>query len=209
LKTKRNNPTFEQLVNWLEGRLPPEEARLVSEHMAAADASELADVAWLKKFYEASQGRISPAPPPAVADRLTRTFSAYAQTRRQPSLFQRLAASLSFDSRRSGVEGVRSASLADSHCQLVYETDLATIALTVQRRGQDDTYDLLGQLLPAYDGDVELVRVSLLREQAEFDTTVTDDLGEFTLTALPPGPYTLVLISARYEIKIAPLELSV
>lgn len=209
MSSERSKPTFEQLVDWFEGSLTPEESRAVSEYMATADAPELADVVWLQKFYRATEERIAPLPPPAVVDRLARTFSAYAERSRQPSLHQRFVASLRFDSRLSTARGVRSASITESNRQLVYETDLATIALTLQRHTQDDHYNLLGQLLPTYEGDVELVQISLLREQAEFDTTFTDDLGEFTLTALPSGPYTLILTSDRYEIKIAPIDLSI
>jgi hypothetical protein len=213
LTKNTENPTFEQLVDWLEGRLPTEEAQKIAGLVAAGDAAVQADVAWLRKFYQAGQEVIAanlPAAnlPPDVTERLKERFAAYAETRRRPSIFQRLIANLSFDSHLMAAAGVRTAAMREDQRQLVYETDPATIALTVQRRSRDDNLDVLGQVLPAAVVEVDLVRVALYQEQAEFDSTITDDLGEFSLTALPAGQYSLVLTSDRYEIQIEPLNLS-
>ncbi len=205
---KQNAPSFEKLVDWLEGRLTPEEAQIIAEQMTVGDAAAQSDLAWLQKFYRTSQNQIAAEPPPAVSERLERRFAAYAASRRQPSFFQRLVASLSFDSRLTLARGVRAAATTDNQRQFVYETDLATIALTLQQRSHDKNFDLWGQLMPTQDVEAELIRVALLREQTEFDNTLTDDLGEFSLTALPTGSYTLVLTGDRYEIKITPLTLS-
>ena len=121
---------------------------------------------------------------------------------------QRLIASLSFDSRLTLARGVRAAATTDNQRQFVYETDLATISLTLQQRSHDKNFDLLGQLIPAQDLDAEMIRVVLEHEQTEFDSTLTDDLGEFSLIALPTGSYTLVLTGDLYEIKITPLNLT-
>jgi len=205
---KQTAPSFEKLVDWLEGRLASEEAQIIAEQMAEADAAAQADLAWLQKFYRASQSQIVADPPPVVSERLERRFAAYAATRRQPSFFQRLIASLSFDSRLTLARGVRAAATTDNQRQFVYETDLATIALTLQQRSHDKNFDLLGQLIPVQDLDTEMIRVALVHEQTEFDSTFTDDLGEFSLIALPTGSYTLVLTGDLYEIKITPLNLS-
>ena len=103
---------------------------------------------------------------------------------------------------------MRAAATTDNQRQFVYETDLATIALTLQQRSHDKNFDLLGQLIPAQDLDAEMIRVVLEHEQTEFDSTLTDDLGEFSLIALPTGSYTLVLTGDLYEIKITPLNLT-
>ncbi len=207
---KNNNPPeFEKLIDWLEGRLTPEEAQLVSEQMAAADAAAHEDVAWLEKFYRASQNQTVAEPPSYVTERLEKRFANYAATRRHPSLWQRFMARLSFDSRLTLATGIRAAATADNQRQLVYETDLASVALTLQQRTHDPHLDLLGQLLPTQAIEADLVRVALFQEQVEFDSTMTDDLGEFTLTALPTGLYTLILTGDQYEIKISPLPLSI
>ncbi len=205
---KQTAPSFEKLVDWQEGRLTPEEAQIMAEQMAEADAAAQSDLAWLQKFYRVSQNQIAADPPPTVSERLARHFAAYADTRHQPSFVQRLIASLSFDSRLTLARGVRAAATTDNQRQFVYETDLATIALTLQQRSHDKNFDLLGQLIPIQDLDAEMIRVVLEHEQTEFDSTLTDDLGEFSLIALPTGSYTLVLTGDLYEIKITPLNLT-
>ncbi len=175
---KQTAPSFEKLVDWQEGRLTPEEAQIMAEQMAEADAAAQSDLAWLQKFYRVSQNQIAADPPPTVSERLARHFAAYADTRHQPSFVQRLIASLSFDSRLTLARGVRAAATTDNQRQFVYETDLATIALTLQQRSHDKNFDLLGQLIPIQDLDAEMIRVVLEHEQTEFDSTLTDDLGE-------------------------------
>jgi hypothetical protein len=177
--------------------------------VAAADEATQADVAWLRRFYQASQNIVLAEPPAAVSKWLERRFAAYARGRRRPSVWQRLVASLSFDSHAELAAGVRAVTAPENQRQLIYETGPAMVVLTAQLRSRDRRFDLLGQVLPAREKEADLVRVRLLRGKDEIDSTLTDDLGEFTLTALPAGLYTLVLNSDRYEIVISSLDLSI
>ena len=204
---KTGPPTFEQLIEWFEGRLSPEEAQLVAAQVSAAGEAVQADVAWLRLFYQASRDVVSAEPPPAVSERLERRFAAYAQDHRRPSLWQRLVARLSFDSHAQLAAGLRTATTPEDQRQLIYDTDLAMVVCTLQRR-RDGRFDLLGQIIPAQERRADLVRVLLLKEKEEFDSTITDDLGEFTLTALAAGLYDLVLIGDQYEITVFSLDLS-
>ena len=204
---RKNSINWEQLIDWLEGHLSEEEAAILVALLSADDEAQL-DEAWLRQFYQASDRLVLADPPTAVTDRLEQRFATFAQNRRPPSLYQRLLASLSFDSQLTLVRGARTATPAGDQRQLVYATDLATVALTLQKRDQDQKFDLHGQLLPTEASETDLVRVLLLKEEAEFDSTLTDDLGEFTLTALPPGSYQLVLSNEQYEITIPTLHLS-
>ena len=206
---KAGAPSFEQLIDWFEGRLSEEEARLVAAQVEAAGEAVQADVAWLRRFHQASQTIVLAEPPAAVSERLERRFAAYARHRRRPSLWQRLVASLSFDSHAELAAGIRTVTAPENQRQLVYATDLATVVLTLQRRSHDRRFDLLGQVLPTHEREADLVRVLLLRGKDEFDSTITDDLGEFTLTALPADVYDLVLSSDQYEITISSLELPI
>jgi hypothetical protein len=103
--------------------------------------------------------------------------------------------------------GLRTATMPEDQRQLIYDTDLAMVVCTLQRR-RDGRFDLLGQIIPAQERRADLVRVLLLKEKEEFDSTITDDLGEFTLTALAAGLYDLVLIGDQYEITVFSLDLS-
>ena len=54
-----NKAIFAHLVNWMEGRLSARETREVDEAVASAEAGDddatLADVAWLRKFFAATE----------------------------------------------------------------------------------------------------------------------------------------------------------
>ncbi|HRQ40124.1 MAG TPA: hypothetical protein PLD25_19615 [Chloroflexota bacterium] len=202
-----NTPEFEQLMDWLEGRLSPEEAQEVAAQVATSDPNIQADVEWLRAFYRASQQIALQEPPTAVSDQLEKRFTTFAQARR-PSLWRSLIATLTFDSHSQLAVGVRTAVTYEDQRQLIYTADAATVVCTLQRRSRDRRFDLLGQLLPAETVDADLVRVQLLRDNQLFDHTFTDDLGEFTLAALPAGSYNLVLRSDQFEITIRSLHLS-
>jgi hypothetical protein len=210
---KSGAPNFEQLIEWLEGRLSPEEARLVAAQVAADEVAQ-ADVAWLRTFYRASQSIVSADPPRTITERLEQRFAAYAHGRRRPSAWQRLVASLSFDSHAQLATSIRTAATSETQRQLVYTTDMATVVFTLQWHSyamarHDGRFDLLGQILPAQEGEADLIRVALLKDKDELDSTISDDLGEFSLTALPAGFYDLVLSSDQYEITISSLDLSI
>lgn len=205
---KNDTPEFEQLMDWLEGHLSPEEAQIVALLIVEAGPAVKADVQWLRAFYQASQRVALQEPPTAVSDQLEKQFATFVRSRR-PSRWHSLIATLTFDSQTQLAVGVRTAVPPEDQRQLVYTANVATVVCTLQRRSRDRRFDLLGQFLPTEMTEVDLVRVQLLREKQLFDHTFTDDLGEFTLVALPAGLYELVLRSDQFEITIPSLHLPI
>jgi hypothetical protein len=67
---------FAQLVDWVEGRLPEEEARAVEEQVEVADTATLADVAWLRAFALISENTVIASSPPEVRETLIKRFEA-------------------------------------------------------------------------------------------------------------------------------------
>jgi hypothetical protein len=202
---------FERLIEWLEGRLSEGEAQDVAGQVAAAEVTQ-ADVAWLRTIYQASQNLVTAELPTAITEALQHRFAAYARSRHLradgDSLWQRLVATLTFDSQAELSTGTRAAA-SENQRQLVYQTELGTVVCTLQWRSHDRQIDLLGQFLPIEIEETSLARVLLLKEKNEFDSTITDDLGEFTLTALPAGLYDLVLTTHQYEITVPSFEISI
>jgi hypothetical protein len=97
-------PSFAELLDWLEGRLPNAEAQAVARRLEAAgpaSAGLSADLDWLRAFQAASRLVRLAAPPPTLHAELRRRFAARAQAQaiNPPGLFARLAAALTFDSR--------------------------------------------------------------------------------------------------------------
>ena len=210
--------SFGRLVDWVEGTLGEEEAAVVAADVAQADDKTQAAVVWLRTFFRASESIVLASPPAKVRDILTRRFEAYAQDRRQPGFLQRLIATLTFDGNRQLVlVGAREVGIQASPRQLVYSTDVADIALSIQPQSADDSLrpaqgrllDVAGQVFPNDDTTPGPFAVQLLQDSTELGLTTTDDLGEFAFTGVPAGTYDIILSNDEAEILISGVEFTV
>ena len=199
---------FGRLVDWVEGRLPEDEARAVEEQVARADSRTLADVAWLRKFVKATDNAVLESPPREVRDALIARFEAYANGQRTPGLLKRVLASLTFDSDLRPAVGLRTAGAQQGRRQLVFSAGAFDIALNLRSGVPDKNLVLDGQVLPREDQELKPFSVQLLYGGTELGLTATDELGSFALRDIPPGVYDIVLSTDQEEISIAPVDLS-
>ena len=204
---EKDNIEFERLLDWVEGRLSEEEAREVEE-AAMADESIRAEAEWLRAFVRMSEKTTLNKPPPEVREELARRFRSYTEEQRQPGFLERIVATLTFDSNaRPAVAGFRSASGGKSSRQLVYDAEVAEIALNVRGRPNNGHIDVYGQIFPDVEEDPDAFSVQLLKGTNEVGLTTADDLGEFAFEAVEPGTYEMVLSAAQIEFLITPVEL--
>ena len=199
---------FGRLVDWVEGRLPEDEARAVEEQVARADSRTLADVAWLRKFVKATDNAVLESPPREVRDTLIARFEAYANGQRPPGLLKRVLARLTFDSDLRPAVGLRTAGAQQARRQLVYSAGAFDIALNLRSGVPDKNLVLDGQVLPREDQELKPISVQLLHGGTEVGLTSTDELGSFALRDIPSGVYDIVLSTDQEEISIAPVDLS-
>jgi hypothetical protein len=198
---------FARLLDWVEGRLSEQEARAVERQVAATGSATRADVAWIRAFARISKDTVIASPPSEVRDTLVERFETYAEGKQQPGFLKRLVATLTFDSNLQPASGLRAASISESQRQLVYSTDAADVAIIVRPRARDGLLDVYGQILPADATDSGVFGVQLLQGASEVATTATNDLGEFTFEAVPPGVYEVLAGSDRAEIQLPEVEL--
>ncbi len=198
---------FARLLDWVEGRLSEQEARVVERQVAAAGGATRADVAWIRAFARISEDTVIASPPSEVRDTLVERFETYAEGKQQPGFLERLVATLTFDSNLQPASGLRAASVSESQRQLVYSTDAADVAIIVRPRTRDGLLDVYGQILPKDAPDSGVFGVQLLRGASEVATTATNDLGEFTFEAVSPGVYEVFASSDRVEIQLPEVEL--
>lgn len=200
-----------QLVDWAEGRLGEEEARIFEEGMAS-DGATRATADWLRKFVGAAEGRRNlESPPPQVREALVARFEAHAEGRRTPGFLERLFATLTFDGGLQPAVGMRAAGGQGSRRQLAYSTSAADVALSIRLRSGGGDLDVRGQVFP-HGGESQVAQrfgVQLLRDGAEVAITATDDLGAFAFEAVEPGVYEVPIGAAGVEILLAPVELRV
>lgn len=78
-------PHIAEIIDHLEGRLEPEHARMVADHLARAEGADAELVTWLRRFQEAARGVTFASPPPELVQRLYTLMPA------RPPLMARLA----------------------------------------------------------------------------------------------------------------------
>lgn len=204
--TRQDDINFERVLDWIEGRFPQDEARAVEKEVETAGEEARREVEWLMAFSNVSEKTVLDTPPPEVRETLSRRFASYAEEQRQPGIFGRIVATLTFDSdTRPAMAGFRSAASQSSR-QLVYDAEVAEIALNVRGRGNGHV-DVYGQVFPDVDEDPDAFSVQLLKGTEEIGLTSADELGEFTFERVEPGTYEMVLSAAQIEFLIAPVEI--
>ena len=197
---------FARLVDWMEGRLPEDETRTVEEALVGADRATLDDVAWLRRFFGATENAIIESPPPELRGALVDTFEAHARDRRPGGLVRRVLAGLVFDSNLQPAAGLRAVGTQQSRRQLIYHADTFDLALNLLARESDNNLDLDGQVLPREGETPEIFSVQLVRNGGEMALTVVDEMGSFVLQCIPPGAYEMVLSAERVEISVSPID---
>ncbi len=206
-----NSLSFQRLLDWIEGRLSPEESAQVAQQVTQAD-QEIQDlVAWLQAFQKLRQAVVLDRPPQEVREALRHRFQEHCQEQRGPNLWQRLAGILLFDSRmQPGLAGLRSQTAPTQPRQLIYTSEVADLALHISQTPQQAGLDLHGQifLLDESATSVQGFVAQLLQGETEMGLAMADDLGEFSFTGLPPGRYDLVLSDDQHEIVVNGIELT-
>jgi hypothetical protein len=208
-----NTARFAELLDWLEGRLPADEARALADRLQNADDRTQADLAWLRAFLQASQTVRLDAPPARVRATLRNRFADYAQAGQppgffRPDIYRRWLATLTFDSRaQPATAGLRSAAAEGLQRQLIYTTEVAEIALNLYPRPPDQRFNVTGQVFPKLDIPRDVFSVQLLRGALQAGLTMTDDLGEFAFDSVPAGEYELVISAGDFDIVIVSVQL--
>lgn len=185
-------PGFDELLDWLEGRLPPTAADRLAARVATAGEATRDTVAWLRRFLATAQDFPLHEPPPIVRQNLAQHFARW--SRAQAELGQRpreVRARLLFDSRQDlALAGVRAGADDGDAAHLAYTTDDGDLLLDVYRTGQD-RIRLDGQVLLADPGDAPVFEATLTAPGATVRTKDGDELGRFRLAGVPEAPCEL------------------
>ncbi len=204
-------PSWEQLIDWLEGRLSPVEAEAI-EAQIAEDQEAAADLAWLSAFKRAGSQIIIDEPPRELHNALRTSFDAYVQRQSKSNnadggLFRKLVAALSFDSGlQLGLAGARTMAFPDTR-QLIYSTEVADVSLNVQV--EEDRLRIDGQLLPVVDVALDQFRARLQKGELFAEEVKVDELGHFAFAAVVPGTYQLTLATNTLIVLIESVDLSI
>jgi hypothetical protein len=185
-------PGFEQLLDYLDGRLDRDAAASVATHLALGCGQCDGDRALYQqvKFVAVSDDSIEP--PPWVLKRALRLFNGPRVPMNVGARVGRVVASLVFDSLRGpALAGVRSSGVEGR--QLLYRAEDYSIDVQVAASEQRGA-GLTGQILREGELMFESVaglQLDLMRNGGTIISTVTNERGEFTIPAVDFGSYDL------------------
>lgn len=200
--------SFARLVDWIEGSLSAVEADQVAAQVGRGDRSMLETVDWLRKFYTLSRRTVL-VPSHAMDTQLVERFRGWASNRQQPSNWQRLVATLQFDSQNQLARaGARAVDLNRSARQLIFNSAVGDISLYIRPRAHDAFLDINGQIFPSNEQQFSALTINLLQGNLQFGLTAADDLHEFEFERVPAGTYQMTLHTEQCEILVSPIELS-
>jgi hypothetical protein len=187
-------PSFEKLVDYLDGRLGQADASAVAVHLETGCGRCMESRQWYEQVSAIAASDDSLEPPPWVLKRALRIFEA---GRSKPRLVERLGravASLVWDSlAQPDLVGVRSMQTASR--QLLYRAGDYSIDLQIAARDPSSA-ELLGQVLRESETTFESVTgiaIDLIREGRPIQSTTASKLGEFAIKGVEPGVYDLRL----------------
>jgi hypothetical protein len=184
-------PSFERLIDYLDGRLTASEVERIDAHLATDCAHCKADAEWYRTVKSTASEDETSDPPSWVLKRALRIF----ETRSKPTLVERLGqavASLVFDSfARPALAGIRSADAAVR--QLLYRAGEFSIDVQVVPAGRSRV-NLHGQVLREGELAFESVgqlELELIKDGSTVLSVSTNGLGEFSVNGVEPGVFDL------------------
>jgi hypothetical protein len=203
-----NCPAFEQVIDYLDGKLTPAQTERVAAHLASDCAACAATRTWYERLRAVTASDDTVAPPAWVAKQAVRIFD----TARRPRFVERLGqaiATLVFDSfARPQLAGIRSTETANR--QLLYRAGDYSIDLQIAP-ATDGRGDLIGQVLREGESTFESVgnlRLDIARDNQPLYSTVTDQMGEFKISEIDYGTYDLRIELADGRITIPELPVT-
>lgn len=178
-------PDMAQLADWLEDRLPAEDARQVSDAVAHGEASLQARAQWLRSFLDCAHALPMHLPPPLVRQRLRQYFTRWSRAREileRP--VPRIKVALVFDSRMDRpLVGVRGGT-DDEVVHLAFQGEVADLVLDVHPLA-GDAVRIEGQVLPISSEVAPIFEAAATGPGLDVRTVDGDELGRFTLSPVP------------------------
>jgi len=198
------DPTPEEVLDWLEGRLTADRAAavLAAIERSGSDARDFAE--WAASFRRYAALLPLVAPPPLVSQRLRRMYAARLT---HPRPVVQLLAVLEVDSRQpDSLVSVRAPVDRDSgRVQLAYRAGATSIVVDIMP-AQGGTVTLRGQVLAAGD-TLPSFQVTAQGPSGSVTSISGDDLGGFVLEEVPDDSELLLLTNDELLIEV-PIRLS-
>jgi hypothetical protein len=189
--------TTEELLSYLEGRAG--DGARVRSHLEGGCGRCVGELEAWRGVLGLLRTSNSFAPPPGVVQNAFAIFDGFQP---RPSAWQRLVASLTFDSRtQAGLAGARD--VRSDSFQLLFEAEGLDIDLLCERTVEG--WRISGQAVAA-DAEGAPGIAELSSREATTESEI-DARGEFRLVDLAPGTYDLVLRAGGREVVLGGIAL--
>jgi hypothetical protein len=177
-------PTFTELLDWLEGRLDDAAGADVADRVAHGDRETTEAVEWIRSFLEGAAKMPLQRPPAEVSAALRRVVAEHVAPWAPGDYTE---AALAYDSRTTRMAGTRADhSSSDDVFHLVFETDLGQVVLDVMPVPGDGV-DVQGSVAEQLRGRDLPTRVVLTSERVVRRTATCDRDGQFGMSDVPAG----------------------
>ena len=196
-----------RLDDYLDGRLSGNALQGVEAHLASGCSKCTADIEWYKSFKQIGAKTPAIDAPPWVLKRALRLFEARPGIQPVRDRVASAVAKLIYDSfKHPAPAGDRSAAPAER--QLIYRVDDFSIDLQIAGSGSSGVV-LTGQILDAGESGFDAVAeipINLAHQGKQVHSTVTNDIGEFTIGGVDRGEYDLIIDTREMTLSIVGLE---
>ena len=197
--TEKSQPTFRQLVDWIEGRLTRQDAIEVEAAVQRGGPDIHDTVVWIREFIQFGRDNPLPGPPPIVRQRLQQAFRRHTG---DASPILRESAALMFDSRDDAiVVGVRGGPSLDDGYRLAFASESIGVLLDVLPESAT-TVRLEGQVLTP-DESAPVWQVSVHYPGGRRTDGGGDRNGSFTIDQVPLDTTKLLLSNGEVEVDVS------
>jgi len=209
-------PTFENLIDFANGRLAEDETQAIETHLAQRCDECTTAIDWHRGFVSTASADRSFDPPSWVIARANSLFAdakANAAKRGVRGVLNRLRAALVFDNLAGNlVDAIPARSATMDSRQLLFNVAPYDVDLLVTSASASGTVAVTGQILASEEveiGSVGNLTVEFVRDDVVVATAETSEYGEFSVQTLPAGTYDVHIVGEVREIVVpgAPLSL--
>lgn len=199
------HPTFEQLIDYAEGKLFGEHITEIEAHLSEACPTCTQQIQRIRQIIQTAEADRTLAPKSAVLHRAVRLLREREKANGQ-TMIQKIA-SLVFDNRRQ-MAAISLRGGPSAQRMLLYTAPPLDIDLQITP--QADHLKILGQVLDSSQKEKFITAfVSMIEMKSGnlVDAEETDRMGNFHFENIPAGRYDLVFDLMDEEVKVTSLEL--
>lgn len=193
-------PSFETLLDWIEGRLDPAQADEVRV-LAEEDERVGRTISWLRGIIDAGRDLPLQSPPPLVRQSLVQQFRRWSRAQalleESPQIDH---AQLLFDSREDlALVGFRSLADGSEATHLAYTARVADLLLDVHPEA-DGRVRIDGQVLMTSSSQAVFFEASATGVGFQSRTVDGDDIGRFSIKGVPNVPCRVTVTNGELTI---------